>query len=421
MTTNITRYPALVNSLLYMQHLSSSFTLKNGTIISNRIVKSATSEVLGTMKGAPTPTLINLYKRWAEGGAGLLITGNIMVDAKALGEPNNVVVEDKTHFELLQTWAQAAAGTEAQIWTQINHPGRQAIGLINRKVVAPSAIRLKVGPMSSMFAKPKALGEDEILDIIERYATTAEILKEAGFPGVQIHGAHGYLVSQFLSPRMNIRTDKWGGSLENRARFVLEIYRKMRAKLGANYPIGIKINSADFQRGGFTEEESVQVIKMLSDEGIDMIEISGGTYEAPAMMFSKQSTREREAYFIEYTKKARKVTDTPLMVTGGFRTAAAMEYTLAEGSLDLVGLARPFILYPNFPKEMLNGTLEKVELSVPKTGIKFVDERGLLELGWYEQQLRRIGEGKEPKLTLSPLNVLTATTRSIIQKSFRKN
>ena len=404
-----------------MQHLPSPFTLKNGTIISNRIVKSATSEVLGTIDGAPTPTLINLYKRWAEGGAGLLITGNIMVDAKALGEPNNVVVEDKTHFELLQMWAQATAGTDATIWTQINHPGRQAIGLINRKVVAPSAIRLKLGPMSSMFATPKALEEDEILDIIERYATTAEILKEAGFPGVQIHGAHGYLVSQFLSPRMNIRTDKWGGSLENRARFVLEIYRKMRAKLGADYPISIKINSADFQRGGFTEEESVQVIKMLSDEGIDMIEISGGTYEAPAMMFSKQSTREREAYFIEYTKKARKVTDTPLMVTGGFRTAAAMEYTLAEGALDLVGLARPFILYPNFPKEMLNGTLEKIELSVPKTGIKFVDEKGLLELGWYEQQLRRIGEGKEPKLTLSPLNVLTATTRSIIQKSFRKN
>ncbi len=289
-----------------MQYLSSPFTFKNGTVIPNRIVKSATSEVLGTIDGAPTPTLINLYKRWAEGGAGLLITGNIMVDAKAIGEPNNVVVEDKTHFELLKTWAQTAAGTDATIWTQINHPGRQAIGLINRKVVAPSAIRLKLGPMSSMFATPKALEEDEILDIIERYATTAEILKEAGFPGVQIHGAHGYLVSQFLSPRMNIRTDKWGGSLENRARFVLEIYRKMRAKLGADYPISIKINSADFQRGGFTEEESVQVIKMLSEEGIDMIEISGGTYEAPAMMFSKQSTREREAYFIEYTQKPEK-------------------------------------------------------------------------------------------------------------------
>jgi len=404
-----------------MQHLSSSLTLKNGTVISNRIVKSATSEVLGTMKGAPTPTLINLYRRWAQGGAGLLVTGNIMVDAKALGEPNNVVVEDKTHFELLQTWAQAAADTDAQIWTQINHPGRQAIGLINRKVVAPSAIPLKLGPMSSMFATPKALEEDEILDIIERYATTAEILKEAGFSGVQIHGAHGYLVSQFLSPRMNIRTDKWGGSLENRSRFVLDIYRKMRAKLGADYPISIKINSADFQRGGFTEEESVQVIKMLSDEGIDMIEISGGTYEAPAMMFSKQSTREREAYFIDYTKKARKVTDTPLMVTGGFRTAAAMEYTLAEGALDLVGLARPFILYPNFPKEMLNGTLEKVELNVPKTGIKTIDKRGLLELGWYEQQIRRVGEGKEPKLTLNPFNAAVAATRSIIQKSFRKN
>ncbi len=404
-----------------MQHLSSPFTLKNGTGISNRIVKSATSEVLGTTKGAPSPELINLYKRWAEGGAGLLITGNIMVDARAIGEPGNVVVEDKTHFELLKTWAQAAAGTDTTIWTQINHPGRQAIGLINRNVVAPSAIRLKLGPMSSLFRKPRALEEEEILDLIERYATTAEILKEAGFPGVQIHGAHGYLVSQFLSPRMNIRTDKWGGSLDNRARFVLEIYRKMRAKLGGNYPIGIKINSADFQRGGFTEEESVEVIKMLSEEGIDMIEISGGTYEAPAMMFSKQSTREREAYFIEYTKKARKVTNTPLMVTGGFRTAAAMEYTLAEGALDFVGLARPFILHPNFPKEMLNGTLEKIELNVPKTGIKFVDEKGLLELGWYEQQIRRIGEGKEPKLTLSPFSAVTATTRSIIQKSFRKN
>ena len=404
-----------------MQHLSSPLTLKNGTTISNRIAKSATSEVLGTMKGAPTSTLINLYKRWAEGGAGLLITGNIMVDAKALGEPNNVVVEDDTHFELLQEWAQAAVGTDAQIWPQINHPGRQAIGLINRKVVAPSAIPLKLGLMSSMFAKPKALEEEEILELIERYANTALILKKAGFTGVQIHGAHGYLVSQFLSPLVNVRTDKWGGTLENRARFVLEVYRKMRAKLGADYPISIKINSADFQRGGFSEEESVQVIKMLSEEGMDMIEISGGTYEAPAMMFSKQSTREREAYFIEYTKKARKVTDTPLMVTGGFRTAAVMERTLAEGALDLVGLARPFILYPNFPKEILNGTLEKMELNVPKTGIKTIDERGLLELGWYEQQLRRIGEGKEPKLTLSPFKAFTAATRSIIQKSFRRN
>ena len=135
-----------------LQHLSSPFTLKNGTVISNRIVKSATSEGLGNMKGAPTPTLINLYRRWAEGGAGLLITGNIMVDFKALGEPNNVVVEDKRHFELLQTWAQIAKGTEAQIWTQINHPGRQAIGLINRKVVAPSSVALKLGPMSSMLS-----------------------------------------------------------------------------------------------------------------------------------------------------------------------------------------------------------------------------------------------------------------------------
>ena len=195
----------------------------------------------------------------------------------------------------------------------------------------------------------------------------------------------------------------------------------MRTKLGADYPISIKINSADFQRGGFTEEESVQVIKMLSDEGIDLIEISGGTYEAPAMMSPKQSTREREAYFLNYTEKARVVSDTPLMVTGGFRTAAVMERALAEGALDMIGAARPFILYPNFPKEMMSGEMETMDLTVPKTGIKTIDERGLLELGWYEQQIRRIGEGKEPKLTLSPFNALTATTRSIIQKMFRKN
>jgi len=404
-----------------MMNLSEPLTLSCGSTLSNRIAKSSMSENLGDKNHGPSSILINAYKNWAQGGAGLLITGNVMIDAKAIGEPQNVIIEDECHLPLLKKWAATIAGTDTQIWPQLNHPGRQALVNINKDVVAPSAVRLKIKGGKMLFTTPRPLENHEILDIIERFGNTAAIVKKAGFTGVQIHGAHGYLVSQFLSPRTNLRKDKWGGGLENRSKFVLEVYRNIRRKVGPDFPVGIKINSADFQRGGFTEEESVQVIKMLSEEGIDMIEISGGTYEAPAMMFSKQSTREREAYFIEYTKKARKVTDTPLMVTGGFRSATAMEHTLAEGALDLVGLARPFILYPNFPKEMLNGTLEKVELSVPKTGIKVIDDRGLLELGWYEQQLRRLGEGKDPKLTLSPFSVLTATTRSIIQKSFRKN
>ena len=179
---------------------------------------------------------------------------------------------------------------------QINHPGRQAPNF-NKDVVSPSNVTLPI--MKGMFKEPRPLEESEILDLIERFGQTALMAQKAGFKGVQIHGAHGYLVSQFLSTRTNLRTDKWGGSLENRARFAIEIYRSMRQKTGPNYPIGIKINSADFQRGAFSEEESLEVIKMLADEGMDMIEVSGGTYEKAAMMGRKlkKSTQEREAYF----------------------------------------------------------------------------------------------------------------------------
>ena len=229
----------------------------------------------------------------------LILTGNIMIDRKAIAEPGNILVEDKSDFELLQKWAMLLKIQASHLWPQINHPGRQAIGLINKKVVAPSAVRMNVKGMSALFKQPKVLTEPEIFDIIERFGNTAAILKEAGFTGVQIHGAHGYLISQFLSPLTNQRKDQWGGSLENRATFVLEVYRNIRTKVGDKFPVGIKINSADFQRGGFTEEESMEVVRLLDAEGIDLIEISGGTYERPAMTgaYLKKSTRQREAIF----------------------------------------------------------------------------------------------------------------------------
>ena len=300
-----------------MQNISSSFKLPNGSILKNRIAKSAMSENFGTRYHAPSSGLIHAYRVWTKGNPGLLITGNIMVDSKALGEARNVVVEDYKHFKELKEWAKAVEGTGVHLWPQINHPGRQAFAAINREVFAPSAVPLKMGGASKMFKTPKALSENDIWNIIKRFGNTARIMKEAGFTGCQIHGAHGYLVSQFLSPNSNIRTDKWGGTLENRTRFVLEIYREIRSQVGPNYPIGIKINSADFQRGGFTEEESIDVIQLLGNEGIDLIEISGGTYEKPAMIKGnrKKSTIEREVYFLDYIEKARKITNTPLMLS----------------------------------------------------------------------------------------------------------
>ena len=173
-----------------MQHIASSFTLPNGSILKNRIAKSAMSENFGTKYHAPSKGLIHAYKVWAKGNPGLLITGNVMVDSKALGEARNVVVEDYKHFKELEAWAKSVEGTGVHLWPQINHPGRQAFASINRVVVAPSAIPLKMGGASKMFTMPKALSEEAIWDIIKRFGNTARILKEAGFTGCQIHGAH---------------------------------------------------------------------------------------------------------------------------------------------------------------------------------------------------------------------------------------
>ncbi|MEZ5002787.1 MAG: NADH:flavin oxidoreductase/NADH oxidase family protein [Chitinophagales bacterium] len=380
--------------------LSKEFQLPCGATLTNRLAKSAMSENMANKDNSPSKKLITLYRRWSVGGAGLLVTGNIMVDSKALGEPANVVVEDERNLAFLKQMASATKGTGTHLWTQLNHPGRQAPFNLNKETVAPSAIASKANKF--MFRQPRALREDEIWAIIERFGNSALILKKAGFTGVQIHGAHGYLVAQFLSPLSNVRTDQWGGSLENRARFAVEIYKRIREKVGNDYPVGIKINSADFQRGGFSEEESMAVIDILSSLGIDLVEISGGNYEQPAMMGAKQSSKEREAYFMDYIEKVRKRTTIPLMLTGGFRTVKLMNDAIKDGHLDIVGLARPFTLYPELARDILNGSINKLEVPVAKTGIKMIDKLGFIDLLWHELQLERIGAGKEPDQNLSP-------------------
>ena len=406
-----------------MENLQSPFTLPNGSILKNRIAKSALSENMSTKKHAPSQQLINVYKTWAQGNPGLLMTGNIMIDYKAIGEPRNVVVEDERDMTLLKEWAATVKGTGVHLWPQINHPGRQAFGKINKEVVAPSAIPIDIKGLKGMFKIPRALTEDEIHNIIDRYGKTAKILKDAGFTGVQIHGAHGYLVSQFLSPLSNQRKDMWGGSLENRARFAIEVYRSIKEKVGPDFPVGIKINSADFQRGGFTEEESLEVLRLLDNEGIDLLEISGGSYEAPAMMgqVKKQSTIDREVYFMDYISKARKTTSKPLMLTGGFRTVELMEKALSDNQLDIIGLGRPFCVNPHVADDIFNKGLKKIETPTPLTGVKAIDKVGGLDVIWYELQIKRIGDGKQPDPNLSGLKALSQNTWLMIQKAFAKN
>lgn len=388
--------------------LATPLTLPNGAILPNRLAKSALSEAMGTMDNRVTPALVRLYQRWSAGGTGLLMTGNVMVDRRYLGEPGNVVIEDERDMALLHEWAQAGRDFGTAIWVQLNHPGKQSPKGLNRENISPSAIPFKA-EMQSFFATPREMTEAEILDTIARFAHAAGIAKKAGFAGVQIHGAHGYLVSQFLSPRHNVRDDAWGGTPEKRRRFVLEVYAAMRAQVGADFPIGIKLNSADFQRGGFTEEESLATITALADAGIDLIEISGGTYEAPAMTGAKASTIAREAYFLTFAETVRQHISTPLMVTGGFRTLAAMNAALSSGALDLVGLGRPLAIEPDAANRLLAGEETRERVKPITTGIGMVDRMAIMEVSWYTRQLHRMGRGKAPKPHESALWSLAAT------------
>ncbi|MDS7927900.1 NADH:flavin oxidoreductase/NADH oxidase family protein [Acinetobacter sp. V91_7] len=366
--------------------------------LNNRIVKSALSEGLAEPDGRPSKSLIQLYQTWANSGAGLIITGNVMIDSRAIGEPGNVVIEDEKHIELIQRWVTVAKSGGSQVWMQINHPGKQAIKGLNKETVSPSAVPFNK-KMAPFFATPRELTTNEILDLIQRYANTAEIAKKAGFDGIQLHGAHGYLISQFLSPHHNRRTDEWGGTNEKRRRFVLEVYNAIRSRVGTDFPVAIKINSADFQRGGFTEEESLETILTLEKVGIDLIEISGGTYEKPVMQLGnpKASTIAREAYFLEFAKKVRMNSQVKLMVTGGFRSFTGMEDTLKAEQLDLIGLGRIFIIEPLAGQRLLNGLETQYQVKPLTTGIKFIDSLGVLEVTWYTRQMSRIGRGEKPR------------------------
>ena len=398
--------------------LAQSLRLPCGHEVKNRFFKSAMSEVLGTTDHQVSKGLVGLYRQWALGGTGVLITGNVMVDRTALGEPRNVVFDELTDAAKVAMWASAATSNNTDCWVQLNHPGKQSPNAINPDPVAPSAIPLGKG-LDKFFNMPRELTEQEIRSIIDKFAYAAALAKDEGFTGVQIHGAHGYLVNQFLSPLHNRRDDEWGGSIENRMRFVKEVYQAIRAEVGPDFPVGIKLNSADFQRGGFTEEESIQVIIALDKLGVDLFEVSGGNYESPAFVL-KESTQKREAYFIEFAAKMKQLIDAPIVVTGGFRTAKGMERAISSGEVDMVGIARPLTLQPDLPLRIMKG--ERVENLIKPltTGVSALDKAGMLEITWYEQQMDRLAKGKKPAPNMNVYWSLIQTLASNGLQVFQK-
>jgi len=344
-----------------MPELSSPLTLPCGISLPNRLFKSAMTEGLADYDDRATERHATLYRRWSEGGTGTLVTGNVMIDRRFLERPGNVVIDGNGGEEQLRSWAQAGTAAGNQLWMQISHPGRQCQKVVTGQPMAPSPVPLK---LAGMFGRPIAMTESDIQRALDGYARVAGVAKETGFTGVQVHGAHGYLISQFLSPRTNQRDDEWGGSLENRARFLLEAVRRVRAAVGNEFPVALKLNSADFSKGGFSHEESMQVAKWVDEEKLDLLEISGGTYEKLALMGdgSEQaaSSRAREAYFLEYAQGIREATSIPLTLTGGFRSRVAMLEALQSGAVDVIGIARPLCTEPDI-HVLLEGRMESFE------------------------------------------------------------
>jgi 2,4-dienoyl-CoA reductase-like NADH-dependent reductase (Old Yellow Enzyme family) len=402
--------------------LGDSLKLPCGAVLPNRLAKAAMTEGLADPLGRASEGHERLYERWSNGGSGLIFTGNIQVDRRSLERAGNIRIEgpqDAEQMARLTRLAEAGKVGGNHFWAQIAHAGRQAPADACPDPVAPSAVPMKMLRWTQK--APRALRDDEIEDIVKRFGAASKVAQSAGFDGVEIHGAHGYLISEFLSPTVNQRTDRWGGSLENRSRFLFEVIREVRRSVGTNFPIGLKLNSADFQKGGFTHEDSLTVVEWLNNEGLDLLEITGGTYEHLSMIGVKNdnqferepprsTTAAREAYFAVYAADARRIAKMPVMSTGGFRNRETMVGALNDGTCDMIGLGRPLCVDPDISRKLINGEAETTLALEYTLTLSDEEKEGLSEA---EQQVTKvlgqqafffltlfdIAEGKNPDLT----------------------
>ncbi|WP_299814388.1 NADH:flavin oxidoreductase/NADH oxidase family protein [uncultured Roseibium sp.] len=365
-----------------MQHhegLFSPLTLPCGVILKNRIAKSAMSDSLGDGTGHPTAEQVRLYRHWAEGGTALAIVGEVQGTPSYAEKPGNLVLDEASDLERFRELARKGGANGMQLWLQLGHAGALAYAPTSTPR-GPSALDLPGLRCAEMTA-------EEIQQFPLLIARTARLAQQAGFGGVQIHAAHGFLLSQFLSPLFNRRSDAYGGPIANRMRLLLEAIEATRAAVGPEFPIGVKLNSSDQLEGGLSEDEALEVVAALENTSVDLIDISGGTYFPGAKAASDGAGRG--PYFIGFAKRARTVTSKPLMLTGGFKTRAQAEDAVTEGATDVVGLARALALVPSLADQWKAGKMPEPEFprfsEAPEGGIT----------AWYTMRLTGIGSDAE--------------------------
>ena len=391
--------------------LFQPLTFPNGKTVPNRLCKAAMEENLSDEGQIPGDRLHRLYRRWVEGGVGLILTGNVMVAPDALTGPGGVVLQESTDIEPFKRWAEAGKSEDGQFWMQINHPGRQVYAAMGETALSPSDKTMDMGNFSKMFAQPRAMTEEEIEVLIQRFTATSKQAELAGFTGVQVHAAHGYLISQFLSPLTNLRSDQWGGDINNRARVLIEIVKRIRQSVKPEFCVSVKLNSADFQRGGFELHDAKAVIQLLNELNVDLVELSGGSYESPAMQGrvtekdaeKPETTLRREAYFVDFAREIASVAKMPIMVTGGILRRVVAEQALEKDSagfgVEMLGLAQAMAFRPDLPNQWRE---HELEIKLPQVNWKNKTFAALAVMSVTKVQLKRLAQGKSPKANVSP-------------------
>ena len=378
--------------------MAQELTLPNGMILPNRIIKAPMTERIANSDHAPHSGHMNLYSAWAKGGAGLIVTGNVMVDRTYLEAPGNLVLDDTNPISAYKELASKVKRLGASIWMQLNHPGPQSPRSLTPVPIAPSPVPAR---KPEFFCTPRALSVSEINQIVEQFAFTALTAKEAGFDGIQVHASYGYLLSSFLSPRTNQRNDQWGGSLENRARLLRTVVRAIRESTGPDFALSVRINVSDYLPNGFTMAEAIETIQWLEKDTVDLVDLSGGSYDRSISFERKYRHPTREDLFSKISKRVKNSVSIPVAITGTLRTGSYINSIIENGWVDAVGMARPLLCEVDFPAKLIDGYMGKVQ--EPRYHLEFRDpmERIVKEIFWYYEQIHRLSIGSDVDIDLN--------------------